>query len=456
MPITFTASAANARPVHLVTRAGFDGLALDNAAKAWAAANGFAGEEGKLLLLPGARGKVAGALFGVAEGRGGFSPLGAGALARQLPAGAWRFSEPPAEPELALLGLALGGYSFARYRKAEGRELTFAVPEGMDIAALQRRVDAVFMVRNLINTPANDMGPDRLEDAARDLAAAHGAEVTVTAGDMLLTANLPMIHAVGRAAAEAPRLIDLHWGPADTPKVTLVGKGVCFDTGGLDIKSPSGMLLMKKDMGGAANVLGLAALIMGAKLKLRLRVLIPAVENAISGNAFRPGDVLTSRKGLTVEIGNTDAEGRLVLADALALADEEEPALLIDMATLTGAARVALGPDLPPFFTDDDKLAAALAAAADKVADPLWRMPLWSPYDKKLSSKVADLNNVTTDGFAGAVTAALFLRRFVDNARSWAHFDVFGWCPAEKPHCPVGGEAQAIRAIEAVLAGRYK
>jgi leucyl aminopeptidase len=300
------------------------------------------------------------------------------------------------------------------------------------------------------------MGPDRLEDAARDLAAAHGAEVTVTAGDMLLTANLPMIHAVGRAAAEAPRLIDLHWGPADTPKVTLVGKGVCFDTGGLDIKSPSGMLLMKKDMGGAANVLGLAALIMGAKLKLRLRVLIPAVENAISGNAFRPGDVLTSRKGLTVEIGNTDAEGRLVLADALALADEEEPALLIDMATLTGAARVALGPDLPPFFTDDDKLAAALAAAADKVADPLWRMPLWSPYDKKLSSKVADLNNVTTDGFAGAVTAALFLRRFVDNARSWAHFDVFGWCPAEKPHCPVGGEAQAIRAIEAVLAGRYK
>ena len=456
MPVTFTAApAADARPVHLVNRAGFADLALDGPARDWAAANGFAGEEGKFLLLPGARGKVAGALFGVTEARGGFAPLGTGALARHLPAGNWRFTEPPAEPELALLALALGAYSFSRYRKAEGRDLAFAAPESVDIEALRRRADAVFLVRDLINTPANDMGPDMLEEAARDLAAAHGAEVDVTAGDMLLTANLPMIHAVGRAAAEAPRLIDLRWGPADAPKVTLVGKGVCFDTGGLDIKPASGMLLMKKDMGGAANVLGLAALIMGAKLNLRLRVLIPAVENAISGNAFRPGDVLRSRKGLTVEIGNTDAEGRLVLADALALADEEEPALLIDMATLTGAARVALGPDLPPFFTDDDALAAALATAVDKVADPLWRMPLWSPYDKKLASRVADVNNVTTDGFAGAVTAALFLRRFVENAKSWAHFDVFGWCPVEKPHCPVGGEAQAIRAIEKVLADRY-
>ncbi len=264
-----------------------------------------------------------------------------------------------------------------------------------------------------------------------------------------------MIHAVGRAAAEAPRLIDMVWGPEGAPKLTLVGKGVAFDTGGLDIKPASGMLLMKKDMGGAANVIGLASMIMAAKLNVRLRLLVPAVENSISGNAFRPGDVLTSRKGITVEIGNTDAEGRLVLADALALADEEQPDLLIDMATLTGAARVALGPDLPPFYTDDDDLAGALSAAASAAADPVWRMPLWGPYDSKLSSKVADINNVTSDGFAGSVTAALFLKRFVGKARSWAHFDIFGWSPVERAHCPVGGEAQAIRAIERVLSERF-
>ena len=237
--------------------------------------------------------------------------------------------------------------------------------------------------------------------------------------------------------------------------MTLVGKGVCFDTGGLDIKPSSGMLLMKKDMGGAANVLGLASMIMAARLKLRLRVLIPAVENAISANAFRPGDVLTSRKGITVEIGNTDAEGRLVLADALALADEEKPEILVDMATLTGAARVALGPDLPPFYTQDDELAADLADAARAAADPLWRMPLWKPYDSKLSSKIADMNNVTTDGFAGSITAALFLQRFVEKAAAWAHFDIFAWSPSDRPHCPVGGEAQGIRALELLLSKRY-
>ncbi|MCO5146201.1 MAG: leucyl aminopeptidase family protein [Aquamicrobium sp.] len=456
MPVKLTAATDPARPVHLVTRAGLAGLALDDAARGWVAANGFSGEEGKLLLLPGAGGDIAEALFGVAEQRGGFSPLGLGALARQLPEGAWRFAETPAEPGLALLGLALGGYAFSRYRKHQGRDIAFIVPEGIDGEAVRRRAEAVFLVRDLINTPASDMGPEALERAARDLAAAHGAEVAVIAGDELLAQNFPMIHAVGRAAAQAPRLIDLTWGRPDAPKLALVGKGVCFDTGGLDIKPASGMLLMKKDMGGAANVLGLAALVMGGRLDVRLRVLIPAVENATSGNAFRPGDVLRSRKGPTVEIGNTDAEGRLVLADALALADEEEPDLLIDMATLTGAARVALGPDLPPFFTDDEALAAALVVASVEVADPLWRMPLWSPYDKKLASKVADLNNVTTDGFAGAVTAALFLRRFVDKAKSWAHLDVFGWCPVEKPHCPVGGEAQGIRAIETVLAERYR
>jgi leucyl aminopeptidase len=276
------------------------------------------------------------------------------------------------------------------------------------------------------------MGPDALEAAVRALAARHKAKVEVVKGDALLEKNFPMIHAVGRASSEAPRLIDMRWGPKGAPKVTLVGKGVCFDTGGLDIKPASGMLIMKKDMGGAANVLGLASMIMDAKLVIRLRVLIPAVENAISGNAFRPGDILPSRKGLTVEIGNTDAEGRLVLADALALADEQEPQLLIDMATLTGAARVALGPDLPPFYTDDDALAGEVAAAAIAVEDPLWRMPLWRPYEAKLTSKIADINNVTTDGFAGSVTAALFLRRFVEKAASWAHFDIFAWNPSAR------------------------
>jgi leucyl aminopeptidase len=320
---------------------------------------------------------------------------------------------------------------------------------------LSRQVDAVYLVRDLVNTPTNDMGPDDLETAVRTLAKKHKASVAVVKGDELLAQNFPMIHAVGRAADQAPRLIDLTWGPKGAPKVTLVGKGVCFDTGGLDIKSASNMLLMKKDMGGAANVLGLASMIMAADMEVRLRVLIPAVENSISDEAFRPGDILQSRKGQTVEIGNTDAEGRLILADALALADEEEPELIIDMATLTGAARVAIGPEIAPFFTDDDGFAADVVAAGAAIADPVWRLPLWKGYDRKLSSKVADFNNVTTDGFAGAVVAAMFLKRFVERAKAWAHFDIYAWAPTERPHCPVGGEAQAIRAIEQVLARRY-
>ncbi|TIV95053.1 MAG: leucyl aminopeptidase family protein, partial [Mesorhizobium sp.] len=276
------------------------------------------------------------------------------------------------------------------------------LPEGADAAHVRRVAGSVFLTRDLVNTPTSDLGPVELEEAARQLAAAHAADISAIHGDDLLARNFPMIHAVGRASADAPRLIDMSWGPSAAPKVTLVGKGVCFDTGGLDIKPSSGMLLMKKDMGGAANVLGLASMVMAAKPNVRLRVLIPAVENSIAGNAFRPGDVLKSRKGITVEIGNTDAEGRLILADALALADEEQPELLVDMATLTGAARVALGPDLPPFYTADETLAADIAAASVAVEDPLWRMPLWRPYDAKLSSKIADINNVTTDGFAGS------------------------------------------------------
>jgi leucyl aminopeptidase len=456
MPVTLVSrKSKKSLPVYCVTRASLEEAEAGQTAVAWAKSAGFKGEAGRVLLVPAEGGEAAGALFGVAEERSGFSPLAFGRLAKSLPAGDWHFASPPADADLALLGLVLGGYAFDRYRKAEASDIRFASPKGVDPEDIGRLADGVFLARDLINTPANDMGPEAIETAARKLARAHKAQVAVIRGDALKQRNFPMIHAVGRASSEAPRLIDMRWGPKDAPKVTLVGKGVAFDTGGLDIKPASGMLLMKKDMGGAANVLGLASMIMAAGRNVRLRVLVPAVENAISGNAFRPGDVLTSRKGLTVEVGNTDAEGRLILADALAYADEEKPDLLIDMATLTGAARVALGPDLPPFFTDDDRLAEAISDAASDRADPVWRMPLWSPYDSRYSSRVADINNVNSDGFAGAVIAALFLRRFVQNAKSWAHFDVYGWSPIDRPHCPIGGEAQAIRALDAVIARRY-
>ncbi|MBN9241347.1 MAG: leucyl aminopeptidase family protein [Mesorhizobium sp.] len=437
-------------PIHLVRPGGVEDAGLPPAALAWAKAAGFAGEAGRTLLLPDGNGALAGALFGQGEGA-----LSLGALARGLPEGDWHFAARPAEPELAALALVLGGYVFTRYGKKPGRALRLALPEGADAARVERLAAGTVLARDLVNTPTSDMGPEALEKAVRGLARAHKATVSVVKGDDLLKKNFPMIHAVGRASAEAPRLIDLTWGPKGAPKVTLVGKGVCFDTGGLDIKPASGMLLMKKDMGGAANVLGLASTIMAAGLKVRLRVLVPAVENSISANAFRPGDVLTSRKGVTVEIGNTDAEGRLVLGDALALADEESPELLVDMATLTGAARVALGPDLVPFYTDDDGLAGDLATASLAVEDPLWRMPLWKPYEAKLASKVADMNNVTSDAFAGSVTAALFLKRFVGKAKSWAHFDIFAWNPADRPHGLAGGEAQAIRALERVISSRF-
>jgi leucyl aminopeptidase len=441
-----------ALPVYLVASGGLGSAGLSPSSVAWASANGFSGEAGRTLIVPGEDGALAGALFGTGDGEGA---LAVGALARALPEGDWHFDAEPAWPNLAAIALALGGYVFTRYGKKPGKALRFALPAGADAAHVRRIADGVFLARDLVNTPTSDMGPDELEKAARTLAAAHKAEVSVIKGDELLKQNFPMIHAVGRASTGAPRLIDMIWGSPDAPKVTLVGKGVCFDTGGLDIKPSSGMLLMKKDMGGAANVLGLASMIMAAGLKVRLRVLIPAVENSIAGNAFRPGDVLASRKGITVEIGNTDAEGRLVLADALALADDEQPALLVDMATLTGAARVALGPDLPPFYTGDESLAAELTAASVAVEDPLWRMPLWRPYDAKLSSKIADINNVTTDGFAGSITAALFLKRFVEKTVSWAHFDIFAWNPTDRPYGVAGGEAQGIRALERIISKRY-
>lgn len=445
---------ATALPIWLIEKGRLQESDLDRAATAWAVLHGFDGASGTLLSLPNPQGGLAGALFGVGSGE---DALVFGKLATGLPAGAWKFVSEPTNPALAALGFILGSYRFERYKTGEKpRDMKLVFPASVDVAQVVLMAQATALARDLINAPANDMGPVALEKAAKTLAANFKARARATVGVQLLKKNFPMIHAVGRAASEAPRLIDFSWGPRNAPKVTLVGKGVAFDTGGLDIKPSSSMLLMKKDMGGAANVLALAMMIMGSKLPVRLRVLIPAVENSISADAFRPGDILKSRKGLTVEIGNTDAEGRLILADALTLADEEAPEILIDMATLTGAARVALGPDLPPFYTNDDAFAEALLIAAAKVEDPLWRMPLWKPYEKKLASKIADTNNVTTDGFAGSITAALFLKKFVSKAKIWAHFDIFGWNPIDKPHAPVGGEAQGIRALFEVLEQRYQ
>jgi leucyl aminopeptidase len=450
-------AAHDARPVHPVGEGDLGGLPAPLGS--WAQAMGWKGGAGGVLVAPGPEGAPGSAALGL--GAAGASPaeraLLAGALATALPAGDWALADGHGlDPDLAALGFLMGAYRFDRYRSKPAEDgARLALPEGADEARVRLHADAVAMVRDLINTPTNDLGPDGIEAAARALADEFGAALSVISGDALLAENFPMIHAVGRASAVAPRLIDMTWGPADAPRVTLVGKGVAFDTGGLDIKPASGMLLMKKDMGGAANVLGLTRIVMGEKLPVRLRVLIPAVENAIAGNAFRPGDILRSRNGKTVEIGNTDAEGRLILADALSLADEEAPEILVDMATLTGAARVALGPDLPPFYTDDEALAEAITEASVAVHDPLWRLPLWKPYAKNLASKIADINNVTTDGFAGSVTAALFLQGFVSQAKSWVHFDVFGWRPQAGPTGPAGGEAQAIRALAKVLRERY-
>ena len=428
--------------------------AIGETAARFADACRFEPKPGRVQLLPGADGALAGALFGDAPSQDG-DALSAGKLATALPAGKYRFANAPREPELAALGFLLGLYRFGRYKADASPQPELAPPDGVDWEKLQRIAAAVAFGRDLVNRPANDLTPAALEDEATRLALQFGAKVETTLGEDLLARGLPLIHAVGAAAAEPPRLVDFSWGRADAPKVTLVGKGVVFDTGGLDIKPASGMELMKKDMGGAATALTLARLIMEAKLDVRLRVLIPIVENSISARAMRPGDIFRSRKGLTVEIGNTDAEGRLILADALALAAEEAPALMLDFATLTGAARVALGPDLPPFYTDDEALAADIAKYAASAQDPVWRLPLWRPYDSMLESRFADLNNSPGSPFAGSITAALFLRRFAEGARSWAHFDVYAWNPKPRAHGPQGGEIQSARALFDLLRARF-
>ncbi len=415
----------------------------------WIAARGWQPKAGAVLLLPGADGGIAGALLGTgSKNWPKETPLLPGALPGALPAGDYRFASELPDPELATVAWLAGCYRFNRYkRENDVKPKRLVLPSGVDGARVLAQAKALYFGRDLINIPANDFGPAELETAARELANEHGASVKVTEGSSLLSDNLPMIHAVGRASDRAPRLIDLHFGSERAPKVTIVGKGICFDTGGLDIKPASAMSLMKKDMGGAAAALTLAYLLMQAKLPLRLRVLIPAADNAIGGNAFRPGDVLLSRNGMSVEVGNTDAEGRLVLADAITLADEEAPDYLITIATLTGAARVALGPDLPPLYSDDEELAADLIAAGSRVGDPLWRMPLWAPYDKLLKSNIADVNHIAEGSHAGSIMAALFLKRFVKNAKRFAHLDIFGWVPREQPGRPQGGEPQAARAL---------
>lgn len=445
MPIEFlTQKPTTSRPIFLARNSVLP--ALPDACKNWAVAHNFKGEKGKFLALPDKDANLFGAVLGIDD-----DPFSFGELARDLPTGCWHFEEEL--PLNAFLAMAMGAYVF---NKKDKTALSIVLSKKVDSKELQRLIESTAMVRDLINKPANIMTPEALELAVRDLAHTYKADVSSIIGDDLIQKNFPLIHAVGRASAVAPRLIELNWGEPKNAAITLIGKGVCFDTGGLDIKPASGMLLMKKDMGGAANVLGLARLIMDAKLPFRLKVIIPAVENAVSGNAFRPGDIIESRKGLSVEIGNTDAEGRLILADALTYGDEQAPQLMIDMATLTGAARTALGPDLPPFYTQDDNFAAKVSGAANKAYDPLWRMPLWQPYMKNLSSRVADINNVTSDSFAGSVTAALFLSRFVERAKTWAHFDIYGWTPAAKPGYPIGGEAQGIRALYEVLKGGIK
>ncbi|MQQ08596.1 leucyl aminopeptidase family protein [Epibacterium sp. SM1979] len=456
MTLAFAEERASAIPLCVVHQDDFSNwhASQPDAVQTWVDANGFVGALGDALMIPNDTGTPGLAVvgYGTAAKRARVRfPLAAGAL--KLPAGTYKIVEglPEAVAATETLGWLLTGYAFDRYKAAAGHAARLVAPEGVDAALVERLAAAERLTRDLINTPAADMGPDALEAAARDLATAQGAQISVISGADLLAQNFPMIHAVGRAAAQAPRLIELRKGDTG-PKLTLVGKGVCFDTGGLNLKPGGSMGLMKKDMGGAANVLGLAQLILASNLPVQLRVLIPAVENAVAGNAFRPGDVLTARNGQTVEINNTDAEGRLVLADALALGQEEEPDLMISMATLTGAARVAVGPDLAPFYTDHAQDAAALAEAAQHHADPVWQMPFHTPYEAMIEPQIADLDNAPSGGFAGSITAALFLRRFAGNAR-YMHFDIYGWCPSAKPGLAKGGVTQGVRALFASLPG---
>ncbi|SEM79277.1 leucyl aminopeptidase [Luteibacter sp. UNCMF331Sha3.1] len=426
---------------------------LDTPQRKWLTSTGFRPMPGALAVLPGAKGEISRVLIGVDR----HQPLSAlGGLPFRLPLGTYELDEDGVieDTELAALGWALGAYRFERYRTFERKSSQLAVAPAT-LRALAPLIDATAQVRDLVNTPTEDMGPEDLSKAIHAHADEHKAKVQEWVGDELLTGNFPTIHAVGRASHRPPRLIELTWGKNSNPKLVIVGKGVCFDTGGLDIKPADGMRWMKKDMGGAAHAIALAGLVMKAKLPVRLTLLVPAVENAIAGNAMRPGEVIRTRAGHTVEVDNTDAEGRLVLCDALAYAVEQAPDLIVDFATLTGAARVALGPELPALFTNRDQLADGVIGAAEAVSDPMWRLPLWRPYRRMLESGIADFANAGPSRHAGAITAALYLERFVPDTQNWMHLDTYSWNDGDRPAHPRGGEAQGLRAFFRFLSERY-
>jgi leucyl aminopeptidase len=459
LPVTdcFVARAnAQTLPITALTSASLEDWlkTQGKAVAAWVKASAFTAAAGNVLLLPdGEKGA-----FGVLAGVTGDDDIWSwSAIGGKLPAGRYRMAKEPKAltATRAALGWGLAAYRFDRYRKPGAAHPELVWPSNADKGLVEATVSATFLTRDLINTPAADMGPEELAAAARSLAREFKAKFKTIVGDDLLKQNFPAIHAVGRASTRAPRLVDFTWGNGRHPKVTLVGKGVCFDTGGLDLKPSSGMLRMKKDMGGAATVLGLARMIMSQKLPVRLRVLIPAVENSVSGNAYRPLDIIKTRKGIQIEIGNTDAEGRVVLSDALALAAAEKPEMILDFATLTGAARIALGPSLPAMFTNDDKLAAEFSKKGEAADDPVWRMPLWQPYKKMIESSVGDIVNTGNSPQGGAITAALFLEAFVEDTIPWAHFDIMAWNNSSTPGKPEGGEAMVMRAAFDVIAGRY-
>lgn len=457
-----SADPAESRPLWIVTEGELQSWLAGQPTPvvAWVRAHGFQGERHRVLSLPSAEGGIGGAVAGL----GALASVHdltlwhVAGLSDRLPAQSWHLATPLAPPAATrfLLGWLMGSYRMSRYRLdgPQPPRAALVPPHGADREYADAAARATALARDLINTPANDLGPEELAEAALDLARGRGARCQVLAGGEL--AGYPMLRAVGGASPRAPRLIDLRWGERDAPRVTLVGKGVCFDTGGLDLKPSAGMLLMKKDMGGAACALGLADLVMGLELPVQLRVLIPAVENSIGGAAYRPGDVLRSRKGLTVEVGNTDAEGRLVLADALAEADAERPDLLIDLATLTGAARTALGPELPAAYSPSGDLLDALRRKGEEESDPVWPLPLWPGYDDELASKIADLGNVSSTPFAGSIIAALFLKRFVTETPNWLHLDLYAWNGKDRPGRPVGAEAQCVRALFQLLRSRYQ
>ncbi len=456
----FTDSDTGAVPIHFLRSAGDIETIQDITAeqRAWINACAYKAGRRSHLLLPNQNGGIAAVLFGAGKGDSA-EPCGPaeyllGDLATKLPAGSYKLGQGFDDREAAAIAWGLGAYKFMRYKdKSTDTRPQLFTGDGINPNRIQTISDSVWLGRDLINTPANDMGPEEIEAAARAVAGKHSATIHTIVGDQLLAENYPMIHAVGRASTRPPRLIDIVWGNADAPKVTLVGKGICFDTGGLDLKPASAMLLMKKDMGGAAAALSLANMIMGLGVNVRLRLLLAVAENSVSGNAFRPGDVIPTRAGFNVEIGNTDAEGRLVLADALSLADDDEPSVVASFATLTGAARVALGADLPAMFSSDDQLADTITQAGLTTADPVWRLPFWAGYDKNLEHGVGHFNNISEGGFGGAITAALFLKRFVKKADRYVHFDLYGWRQANKPLGPKGGEPHVARTMLKVIEG---